>query len=186
VLVEVRSVNAIISRCSGRPHRDAAPFSRNDWDVTFINASGAAQNLSRPRTAPAPAAPDIGGRSPSIVEPTYIPSQMDMSSHSPRRMVEIIAALSVFGDVLTDLIVKLASATPNEIPELRAQAEALTQRVTECCADTAPVDHLAPEEVTEIRSEMVRLAEAMKAQIANIVDLRLTSFTGSAVSRTRH
>jgi hypothetical protein len=96
----------------------------------------------------------------------------------------------VLGDVLTDLIVKLSSATPNEIPALRAQAEALTQRVTECvaecCADTAPVDHLAPEEVTEIRSEMVRLAEAMKAQIANIVDLRLTSFTGGAASQTRH
>jgi hypothetical protein len=52
-----------------------------------------------------------------------------MDSHSPERMVEIIATLSVLGDVLTDLIVKLASATPNEIPELRAQAEALTQRV---------------------------------------------------------
>jgi hypothetical protein len=47
------------------PHRDAAPFSRNDWDATFINGSGAPQNLSRPRTAPAPAAPDIGGRSPN-------------------------------------------------------------------------------------------------------------------------
>jgi hypothetical protein len=109
-----------------------------------------------------------------------------MNSHGPERMVEIVTALSVLGDVLTDLIVKLASATPNEIPALRAQAEALTQRVTECCADTAPVDHLAPEEVTAIRSEMVRLAEAIKAQIANIVDLRLTCFTGGAASRTRH
>jgi hypothetical protein len=109
-----------------------------------------------------------------------------MNSHGPERMVEIVTALSVLGDVLTDLIVKLASATPNEIPALRAQAEALTQRVTECCADTAPVDHLAPKEVTAIRSEMVRLAEAIKAQIANIVDLRLTCFTGGAASRTRH
>jgi hypothetical protein len=48
------------------------------------------------------------------------------------------------------------------------------------------VYHLAPEEVTAIRSEMVRLAEAMKAQIANIVDLRLAPFAGGAASRTRH
>jgi hypothetical protein len=109
-----------------------------------------------------------------------------MDSHGPERMVEIVIALSVLGDVLKNLIVKLASATTDEIPALRAQAEALTQRVIECCADTASVDHLSPKEATAIRTEMLQLAEAMKAQIASIVDVRLAPFTGGATSQTRH
>jgi hypothetical protein len=104
--------------------------------------------------------------------------------HGPEGMVEIVIALSVLGDVLTDLIVKLASATPDEIPALRAQAETLAQRVVECCIDIAPVDHLPPEEVATIRSEMLQLAEAMKVQIASIVDVRLAPF--GATSLTRH
>jgi dsDNA-specific endonuclease/ATPase MutS2 len=110
-----------------------------------------------------------------------------MDTRSPERMVEVVTALSVLSDVLTDLIVKLASATTDEIPALRAQAEALTQRVIECCADTATVDHLPAEEVAAIRSELLQLAAAMKAQIASIVDVRLAPFTSDATtSRTRH
>jgi hypothetical protein len=37
-----------------------------------------------------------------------------MNSHGPERMMEIVTALSMLGDVLTDLIVKLASATTDE------------------------------------------------------------------------
>jgi hypothetical protein len=101
-----------------------------------------------------------------------------MDSHGSERMV--------VGDVLTDLVAKLASATTDEIPALRAQAEALTQRVTECRSATASVDHLAPEEATAMRGDMLLLAEAMKVEIARIVDLRLAPFTGGATSRTRH
>jgi hypothetical protein len=117
---------------------------------------------------------------------TADPDVPSMVSDGPERMVEIVTALSVLSDVLTDLIVKLASATTDEIPAIRAQAEALAQRVTECCADTASVDHLAPAEATAIRSDMLLLAEAMKVEIARIVDLRLAPFTGGAASRTRH
>jgi hypothetical protein len=107
-------------------------------------------------------------------------------SDGPERMVEMVTALSVLGEVLAALVVKLASATAVEIPTLCDEAEVLAQRVTECCADTAPVDHLPPEEAAAIRSDMLQLAEAMKAQIAGIVDLRLARFTGGVTSRTRH
>jgi hypothetical protein len=108
------------------------------------------------------------------------------SSDGSERMLEIVTALSVLGDVLAALIVKLASATADEIPALCDEAEILAQRVIECCADTAPVDHLPPEEVLNLRSELVQLAEALKDHIARIVDLRIAPFTGGATSRTRH
>jgi precorrin isomerase len=109
-----------------------------------------------------------------------------MDSLVPSEWWKLFTALSVLGDILKDLIVKLASATTDEIPALRAQAEALTQRVIECCADTASVDHLSPKEATAIRTEILQLAEAMKAQIASIVDVRLAPFTGGATSQTLH
>jgi hypothetical protein len=108
------------------------------------------------------------------------------SSHGPERMAEMVTALSVLGEVLAALIVKLASATADEIPALFDEAEILAQRVTECCADTAPVDHLPPGEAARLRRELVQLAETLKGQIARIVDLRLAQFTGGATSRTRH
>jgi hypothetical protein len=108
------------------------------------------------------------------------------SSDGPERMVEIVTALAVVGEVLAGLIVKLASATADEIPALCDEAEILAQRVIECCADTEPVDHLPPEGVLNLHRELVQLAEALKDQIARIVDLRLAQFTGGATSRTRH
>ena len=104
------------------------------------------------------------------------------------RMVEIVTAISVLGDILSDLIVKLASATADEIPALRAQAEALALRVTECCADTASVDHLPPEQATAIRSELLKLGEGMKAQIADVVSLCMARLTGGGggTPLTRH
>jgi hypothetical protein len=108
-----------------------------------------------------------------------------MASDGSERMTEIVAALSVVSQVLADLVVKLASATPDEIPALRDDAETLAQRVVECCMDTAPVDHLPPEEVAALHSEMVQLAAALKAQIAGVVDLCLTRIA-AGTSQTRH
>jgi hypothetical protein len=108
------------------------------------------------------------------------------SSDGPERMVEIVTALAVVGEVLAGLLVKLASATPAEIPALCDEAENLAQRVTECCADTAPVDHLSPEEVLDLRSQLVQIGGGLEDQIARIVDLRLAQFTGGASSRSRH
>ena len=110
-----------------------------------------------------------------------------MASDGPERMVEIVTALAIVGEVLAALIVKLASATADEIPALCDEAEILAQRVTECCADTAPVDPLQPEEVTELRTNLHELAEALQAQIADIADLCWAHITGGVIaSRTRH
>jgi hypothetical protein len=73
-----------------------------------------------------------------------------MPSDGPERMGEIVTSLAIVGEVLAALIVKLASATADEIPALCDEAE----RVVECCADTAPVDPLPPEEVTELRANL--------------------------------
>jgi hypothetical protein len=109
-----------------------------------------------------------------------------MDTRGPERVVEIVTAISVLGDVLSDLIVKLASATADEIPGIRAQAEALAERVAEYCADTASVEHLRREEATAIRSELLKLGEGMKAQIADTVSLCMARITGGVASRTRH
>jgi hypothetical protein len=109
-----------------------------------------------------------------------------MASDGPERMVEIVTALAVVGEVLAALIVKLASATADEMPALCDEAKILAQRVTECCADTAPVDPLQPEDVTELRANLHELAEALQAQIADIGDLCWAQITGGVASRTRH
>jgi hypothetical protein len=109
-----------------------------------------------------------------------------MASDGPERMIEIVTTLAVVGEVLAALIVKLASATADEIPALCDEAEILAQRVVECCADTAPVDPLQPEEVTELRANLHELAEALQAQIAEIADLCWAQITGGVASRTRH
>jgi hypothetical protein len=109
-----------------------------------------------------------------------------MDSDGPERMVEIVTALAVVGEVLADLLVKLASATPAEIPALCDDAENLARRVVDCCIDTAPSDHLAPEEAAALRVELAQLVETLQAQIAGSVDLRMAEIMGGVASRTRH
>jgi hypothetical protein len=53
-----------------------------------------------------------------------------MASDGPERMVETVTAIAVVGEVLAALIVKLASATADEIPALREEAKKLAQRVS--------------------------------------------------------
>jgi hypothetical protein len=109
-----------------------------------------------------------------------------MASEGSERMVEIVTALAVVGEVLAGLLVKLASATPAEIPALCNDAENLARRVVDCCIDTAPSDHLPPEEAAALQVELVQLAESLPAQITGIIDLRLAEITGGVASRTRH
>jgi hypothetical protein len=109
-----------------------------------------------------------------------------MASDGSERMTEIVTMLSVIGELLAVLTANLASATADEIPALCEEAEKLAQRVVECCMDTAPVDHLPREEVTELRADLHELAEALQAQIANTVHLCLTQITGGVASRTAH
>jgi hypothetical protein len=51
--------------------------------------------------------------------------------------------------------------------------------------DTAPIDHLPPEEVATLRADLHKLAEAFQAQIADILDC-LTQIAGGGASQTRH
>jgi hypothetical protein len=52
--------------------------------------------------------------------------------------------------------------------------------------NTAPVDHLPPDEVAELRANLHELAEALQAQIADIADLCWAQITGGVAPRTRH
>jgi hypothetical protein len=73
-----------------------------------------------------------------------------------------------------------------EIPAICNEAENLARRVVDCCIDTAPSDHLPPEEAAALRVELVQLAATLQAQITGIIDLRLAQITGGVASRTSH
>jgi hypothetical protein len=102
------------------------------------------------------------------------------------RMVEIVTVLAVVGEALAVLVARLASATATEIPAICKEAENLARRVVDCCIDTAPSDHLPPEEAAALRVELVQLAATLQAQITGIIDLRLAQIMGGVASRTSH
>jgi hypothetical protein len=109
-----------------------------------------------------------------------------MNSDGSERMTEIVTTLAVVGKVLAHLVVKLASATPAELPALCDDAKNLARRVVDCCIDSAPVDHLPSEEVAELRAELFQLAESLQVQINGIVDTCCERITGQGASGTRH
>jgi len=109
-----------------------------------------------------------------------------VASDGSERITEVVTALSVACGLLEVLTAKLASATVDEIPALRDEAEKLVHRIVECCVDTAPVDQLRIEEAGELRAQMSQLAEVLRAQIADIVDVCWARIIGGATSRTWH
>jgi hypothetical protein len=58
------------------------------------------------------------------------------STDDSERMVEIVTALAVVGEVLAGLLVKLASATPAEIPVTTTRPS--RERLTSCAAKRKP------------------------------------------------
>jgi hypothetical protein len=56
------------------------------------------------------------------------PAAPPVASDGPERMIEIVTTLAVVGEVLAALIVKLASATADEIPALCDEAEICAAR----------------------------------------------------------
>jgi hypothetical protein len=114
------------------------------------------------------------------------PQVPSVACDGSERMAEIVTVLSVVGELVAVLTAKLISATADEIPSLREEAETLAQRVVECCMDTAPVDHLPPEEVAELRAELFQLGDSLRAQIADIVDVCWARLLGGGTSQTRH
>jgi hypothetical protein len=109
-----------------------------------------------------------------------------MASDGSERMTEIVTTLAVVGELLVVLTAKLTSATAEEIPGLREEAKKLGHRVAECCIETAPVDHLPPDEVAELRAELFQLGATLQAHIPDVVDVCWAQIVGGATSRTWH
>ena len=111
---------------------------------------------------------------------------MNANGDDDERMVELVTMLAVAGQVLAALAVELASATANEVPELAADAKVLMERIVACCVETSPLEHLTQEHAATLRAELLKLGEALEAQIAGIIDIRWTQLTGGGSSSTRH
>jgi hypothetical protein len=101
-------------------------------------------------------------------------------------IMKIEPALAEVCELLTDLTVKLGSATLAEMPSLMAEAKEATRLVVRCSLASDPAGHLPPAEVAMLRAELVKLGEALEAEIANIIAIRWVQLGGPEPSRTRH
>jgi hypothetical protein len=110
---------------------------------------------------------------------------MDAEQNGSERMAEITTTLSVVGQSLAELAVRLASATADEIPTLADDAR-ISVRITACCTDTGPLEHFTPDDAAAFRAGLIQLAEILQAQIVGIIDLRWGQLTAGGGSRSRH
>jgi hypothetical protein len=101
-------------------------------------------------------------------------------------MVKIEPMLVEVCELLTALTVKLGSARFAEMPSLIAEAKEATRLVVRCSLASEPAGHLPPKEVAMLRAELVKIADALEAQIAGVVGIRWTQLTGGTASATRH
>ena len=101
-------------------------------------------------------------------------------------MVKIGSVLAEVGELLTVLAVKIESAGLAEMPSLVDEVKEAARTILRCCLASEPVGHLSPEEAAMLRAELVKLGEALQAQIAGIIDIRWTQLSGSTASATRH
>jgi hypothetical protein len=99
-------------------------------------------------------------------------------------MMKIEPLLAEVGELLGILTVKLGSATVEEMPALIDEANEAARLVLRCCLASDPASHFSPEEAAMLRAELVRLGEALEAQIAGII--RLAQLAGGTTSATRH
>jgi hypothetical protein len=111
---------------------------------------------------------------------------MDAEQNGSERMAEITTTLSVVGQSLADLAVRLASATADEIPTLADDARISVRRITACCMDTGPLEHFTPDDAAAFRAGLIQLADILQAQIVGIIDLRWAQLTSGGGSRSRH
>jgi hypothetical protein len=99
-------------------------------------------------------------------------------------MVKIEPVLDEVCELLTGLTVKLGSARLMEMPSLVSEAKKAVRLVVRLASDQ--ISDLPPEEVAMLRAELVKLAEALEAQIAGVVGIRWTQLAGGTASATRH
>jgi hypothetical protein len=84
-------------------------------------------------------------------------------------MMKIEPVLAEVGELLGILTIKLGSATVEEMPALIDEANEAARLVLKCCLASDPASHFSPEEAAMLRAELVRLGEALEAQIAGII-----------------
>jgi hypothetical protein len=99
-------------------------------------------------------------------------------------MVKIEPVMDEVCELLTELNVKLGSARFTEMPSLVAEAKEAVRLVVRLASDQ--ISDLPPEEVAMLRAELVKLAEALEAQIAGVVGIRWTQLADGTASATRH
>jgi hypothetical protein len=99
-------------------------------------------------------------------------------------MVKIEPVLAEVCELLADLTVKLGSARLAEMPSLIAEAQEAARLVVSCSLASDPAG--PPDEVVMLRAELVRLGEALEAQIAGIINIRWKQLGRGVVSATRH
>jgi hypothetical protein len=101
--------------------------------------------------------------------------------HPFLEMAKVEPIVAEVGELLTVLTVKLESAPVAEIPSLIGEAKQQARRLLECYLASDPIRHLSPGEVAMLRTEFVRLGEALQANIAGII--RLRQLTGGRTTR---
>jgi hypothetical protein len=101
-------------------------------------------------------------------------------------MAKIESILAEVGELLAVLAVKLESASIEEMPAMIDDAKQTTRLVITRCLASDVVSELPPKEAEMLRVELTKLGEALEAQIAGIVEVRLEQLTGGSASLTRH
>jgi hypothetical protein len=111
---------------------------------------------------------------------------MKVDQDGAERVVELVTLLAVASEVVTGLIQQLRTATADQIAALANDAKTSVERIVSCCANTASLDHLPSESAQTMRGDIVRLGEALQAEIAGIIKLRWAQLESGGSSQTRH
>jgi hypothetical protein len=99
-------------------------------------------------------------------------------------IVKIEPMLTEVCQLLIGLTIKLGSASLAEMPALIVDAKEAVRLVVRLASDQT--SHLPPEEVAMLRAELVKIADALEAQIAGVVGIRWTELGASPQSQTKH
>jgi hypothetical protein len=99
-------------------------------------------------------------------------------------MAKIDLVMAEVGELLARLTVKLESASIEEMPALIDGAKEAVHLVITHCLASDLVSELPPKEVAMLRTELSKFGDALEAQIAGIVEVRLAQL--GVASATLH
>jgi len=97
-----------------------------------------------------------------------------------------VAATLAAAQALVLLVVKIGSATADEIPALADEAKRSAKTICAFSGDTMALEYLRPEDKAELRAGLDKLSKDLQVQIAGIVDLRRAQLVNSGASSIRH